>query len=35
MPMDEQKVIDWTGRMREVGHEHDCECDGWGTNPRQ
>jgi hypothetical protein len=35
MSMDAQTVLDWTGRMCDVGHEHDCEFDGWGTNPKQ
>jgi hypothetical protein len=33
--MDDKTVLDWTGRMCDVGHEHDCEFDGWGTNPKQ
>jgi hypothetical protein len=28
-------VLDWTSRMCDVGREHDCEFDGWGTNPKQ
>ncbi len=35
MKMDDQTVLDWTGRMCDAGHEHDCEFDGWGTNPKQ
>jgi hypothetical protein len=35
MKMDDKTVLDWTGRMCDVGHEHDCEFDGWGTNPKQ
>ena len=35
MTMDDQTVLDWTGRMCDVGHEYDCEFDGWGTNPKQ
>ena len=35
MVMDDQTVLDWTRRMCEAGHEHDCEFDGWGTNPKQ
>lgn len=35
MPMDEATVTDWTARMCQVGFEHDCEFDGWGTNPEQ
>jgi hypothetical protein len=33
--MDNQTVFDWTDRMCDTGHEHDCELDGWGTNPKQ
>ena len=35
MKMDDQTVLDWTGSMCDIGHEHDCEFDGWGTNPKQ
>ena len=35
MKMDDKTVLEWTGRMCELGHEHDCEFDGWGTNPTQ
>jgi hypothetical protein len=35
MKMDDQTVLDWTSRMCDVGREHDCEFDGWGTNPKQ
>jgi hypothetical protein len=35
MPMDEQTVVSWTARMCELGFEHDCEFDGWGTYPGQ
>jgi regulator of RNase E activity RraB len=35
MQMDERIVLAWTGRMCELGQEHDCEFDGWGTNPTQ
>jgi hypothetical protein len=35
MMMDAQTVLDWTGRMCDAGHGHDCEFDGWGTNPQQ
>src|SRR5213593_749761 len=27
MMMDDQTVLDWTGRMCDAGHEHDCEFD--------
>jgi len=33
--MDDETVLDWAGRMCDAGHEHDCEFDGWGTNPKQ
>ena len=35
MRVDEKTVLDWTGLMCDAGHEHDCEFDGWGTNPKQ
>ena len=35
MRMDDHTVLDWIGRMCDVGHKHDCEFDGWGTNPKQ
>jgi hypothetical protein len=35
MKMDEKTVVEWTGRMCDLGHERDCEFDGWGTNPKQ
>jgi hypothetical protein len=35
MKMDDKTVLDWTARMCDAGHEHDCEFDGWGTNPEQ
>ena len=35
MRMDQSTVLAWAGRMCDVGHEHDCEFDGWGTNPQQ
>ena len=35
MKMDDQTVLDWTGRMCDLGREYDCEFDGWGTNPKQ
>jgi hypothetical protein len=28
-------VVAWTDRMTRLGYEHDCEFDGWGTNPDQ
>lgn len=35
MRMDEAVVVGWTRQMCELGYEHDCEFDGWGTNPDQ
>ncbi len=35
MKMDESTVVNWTKRMCETGFHHDCEFDGWGTNPEQ
>ena len=35
MQMDQQTVLDWTARMCDLGRQHDCEFDGWGTNPKQ
>ena len=35
MKMDDQTVLDWTSRMCNIGQAHDCEFDGWGTNPKQ
>jgi regulator of ribonuclease activity B len=35
MPMDESKVVDWTRRMCQLGFDHDCKFDGWGTQPEQ
>ena len=31
MSMDDQTVLDWTCQMCDLGREHDCEFDGWGT----
>ncbi len=28
-------VLNWTEQMCKLGFEHDCEFDGWGTNPEQ
>lgn len=33
--MEDQGVLDWTAHMCNVGFEHDCEFDGWGTTPEQ
>lgn len=35
MPMHDATVLAWTKEMCEVGFQHDCEFDGWGTNPAQ
>ena len=35
MTMDNATVVDWTGKMCDVGRKFDCEFDGWGTNPEQ
>lgn len=31
----DSNVLAWTKEMCEVGFKHDCEFDGWGTNPNQ
>jgi hypothetical protein len=33
--MSEGSVVAWTEKMCRLGYEHDCEFDGWGTNPSQ
>jgi len=33
--MTDQTVLDWTASMCDLGREHDCDFDGWGTNPQQ
>jgi hypothetical protein len=35
MTMDDKTVLDWTASMCDLGREHDCDFDGWGTNPKQ
>ena len=35
MPMAESIVVEWTRQMCQVGFDHDCGFDGWGTNPQQ
>lgn len=35
MPMHDATVLAWTKEMCQIGFEHDCEFDGWGTNPNQ
>jgi hypothetical protein len=34
MLMDEGTVLEWTRQMATLGFEHDCDFDGWGTNPK-
>ena len=31
MKMNDEIVVAWTNQMCEIGYEHDCEFDGWGT----
>jgi regulator of RNase E activity RraB len=33
--MKEPIVVAWTKEMCEMGFKHDCDFDGWGTNPEQ
>jgi hypothetical protein len=33
--MDEYSVLDWTKLMCDLATKHDCEFDGWGTDPTQ
>ena len=33
--MDDSSVLVWTQSMCQLGYEHDCDFDGWGTNPEQ
>jgi hypothetical protein len=35
MKMDDKTALDWTASMCDLGQEHDCDFDGWGTNPKQ
>lgn len=35
MPMSTNVVLAWTEDMCRIGFKHDCEFDGWGTNPAQ
>lgn len=35
IPMSVEAVVDWSRRMCEIGYAHDCDFDGWGTNPNQ
>lgn len=33
--MSDSAVVAWIESMCRTGHKHDCEFDGWGTNPEQ
>ena len=33
--MNTQELVSWTKDMCNSGYKHDCEFDGWGTNPEQ
>lgn len=33
LQMDDHTVLGWTRQMCQMGYEHDCDFDGWGTNP--
>lgn len=35
LKMSSQSVLEWTEKMCVLGFNHDCEFDGWGTNPEQ
>jgi regulator of RNase E activity RraB len=35
LKMTENAVVAWAEKMCRLGYEHDCEFDGWGTNPKQ
>lgn len=35
MVMNESTVVGWVREMCQVGFDHDCEFDGWGTTPEQ
>lgn len=35
MKMSELVVSNWTDQMCDLGFNHDCEFDGWGTTPDQ
>ncbi len=35
LQMNERSVVAWTEQMVRLGYDHDCEFDGWGTNPEQ
>lgn len=33
--MTNEKILEWTESMCDIGYKHDCEFDGWGTTPEQ
>lgn len=33
--MSTDNVLEWTAAMCNLGYKHDCEFDGWGTDPEQ
>ena len=33
--IDQGTAVAWTNDMCGLGYDHDCEFDGWGTNPHQ
>jgi regulator of RNase E activity RraB len=35
MQMKDEIVVAWTEQMCRIGFSHDCDFDGWGTNPEQ
>ncbi len=35
LQMNEATVVNWSEEMCRIGFEHDCEFDGWGTQPDQ
>lgn len=35
LQMNDDVVLAWTEPMSRLGFAHDCEFDGWGTNPTQ
>ncbi|MEP7127263.1 MAG: ribonuclease E inhibitor RraB [Chitinophagales bacterium] len=35
MKMEDSVVTNWTKEMCELGHQFECDFDGWGTTPNQ
>ena len=35
LSMSDSAMIEWTERMCTIGFQHDCDFDGWGTDPSQ